>query len=187
MIKLQEQLVKSVQARSNWKFKELILVSHSSGELLQEYCDRTRGVVLSSGWEGLDWMSGGSSSQREWDAGTGCPERLRMLHPWRCSRPVWMGPWATWSSTRSGGWWPCLWQEGWNMMIFGVHSNPSHSMIVWIPDSPIWSFIGGTTLCAYHSVNFGILINSLLNSWYALEKGIKVLVSPLKGMATLKG
>jgi len=39
-----------------------------------------------------------------------CPERLWMLHPWRCSRPGWMGPWAAWSSTRSGGWWPCLWR-----------------------------------------------------------------------------
>jgi len=27
--------------------------------------------------------------------------------PWRCSRPGWMGPWATWSS-KWGGWWPCL-------------------------------------------------------------------------------
>ena len=27
------------------------------------------------------------------------------------SRPGWMGPWATWSDTRSGGWWPCLWLE----------------------------------------------------------------------------
>jgi len=32
-----------------------------------------------------------------WGAGTGCPERLWMPRPWRCSRPGWMGPWAAWS------------------------------------------------------------------------------------------
>jgi len=66
-----------------------------------------------------------------WGAGTGCPERLWMLHPWRCSRPGWMRPWATWSSTRSGGWWPCLWQGDWNLLILGDPSNQSHSMILW--------------------------------------------------------
>ena len=30
----------------------------------------------------------------------------------------WMGPWAAWSSTRSGGCWPFLWQGDWNLMIF---------------------------------------------------------------------
>ena len=52
-----------------------------------------------------------------------------MPHPWRWSRPSWMGPWATWSSIKCGGWWPCLWQRGWNSMILWVPSNPSHSMI----------------------------------------------------------
>jgi len=42
-----------------------------------------------------------------------------------------MEPWATWCSTRSGGWWPCLWQGGWNLMILGVPSNPSHWVILW--------------------------------------------------------
>jgi len=37
-----------------------------------------------------------------------CPERLWVLHPWRCSRPGWMGPWAGWSNIRYGGWWPCM-------------------------------------------------------------------------------
>jgi len=32
-------------------------------------------------------------------------------HPWKCSRPGWMGPWANW-----------------NEMIFKVLSNPNHSM-----------------------------------------------------------
>ena len=47
------------------------------------------------------------------------------------STPHWMGPWATWSSTRSGGWWPCLWQGDWNLMILGIPSIPSHSVILW--------------------------------------------------------
>jgi len=49
--------------------------------------------------------------------------------PWRCSRPGWLGHWASWFSTRSRGWWPCLW----NLMILGVLSNPSHSVILWLP------------------------------------------------------
>lgn len=28
----------------------------------------------------------------------------------------------------SGGWWTCLWQGGWNLMILLVPCNPSHSM-----------------------------------------------------------
>ena len=32
------------------------------------------------------------------------------------------------SSTRYGGWWPCMRQEGWSSMILEVPSNPSHSM-----------------------------------------------------------
>ena len=58
------------------------------------------------------------------------PERLWMPHPWRCSRPGWMGPWAVWSSIKCGGWWPCLWHKGQNLMILWVPSNPSHSMIL---------------------------------------------------------
>jgi len=53
-------------------------------------------MVWSWGREDLGWMSGGSSLLWErWGAGTaaqrgcGCP-----VHPWRCSRPGWMGPWA---------------------------------------------------------------------------------------------
>ena len=38
-----------------------------------------------------------------------CPERLWMLHPWRCSRPGWMGPWAAWAGITCGGWWLCMW------------------------------------------------------------------------------
>ena len=75
----------------------------------------------------LTLMSGGSFLQREWrGAGTGFPERLWMPHPWKCSRPGWMRLWAA----RSGSWWPCLWQGGWNLTILGVSSNPSHSNFV---------------------------------------------------------
>jgi len=45
-----------------------------------------------------------------WGTGTGCPERLWLPPPWKCSRPGWMGFWATWSSGRC----PCPWQGGWN-------------------------------------------------------------------------
>jgi len=65
-------------------------------------------MVLSSRREGLDWMSGRSSLKIEQNR---LLERLWMLCPHKCSKPGWMGPWATWSRTRSGGWWPCLWQE----------------------------------------------------------------------------
>jgi len=72
-----------------------------------------------------------------WGADTGCPERLWMPLTWRCSRPGWMGPWAAWPSNKCGGWQPCLWRGGWSFMILVVHSNPSHSMIVWLYDCMI--------------------------------------------------
>ena len=34
---------------------------------------------------------------------------LLMTHPCMCSRPGWMGPWATWSSIWFSGWQPWLW------------------------------------------------------------------------------
>ena len=60
-----------------------------------------------------------------------CPERLWMPHPWRCSRPGWMGPWAAWSSIRCESWQPCTQQRVWSLMILEVPSNPSHSKILW--------------------------------------------------------
>jgi len=68
-----------------------------------------------------------SSPRRWWNTGTGCPEKLWMPPPWKCSRPGWMELWATWSSGRC----PCWWQWGWNQMSFKVPSNPYHSMILW--------------------------------------------------------
>lgn len=90
-------------------------------------------MVFSLRREGLDWLSGGSSSQREWwGAGTSCPESLWVLYPWRYSRPAWTGPWTAWSSNRYAGWWPCLRQGCWNSMIFGVPYSSNHSMILWL-------------------------------------------------------
>ena len=48
------------------------------------------------------------------------PDRLRIPHPWRCSRPGWMGPWAAWSGIVYGSW---------NLVILGAPSNPGHSVI----------------------------------------------------------
>jgi len=48
------------------------------------------------------------SDLTDWQSGTGCPEKLRNPAPWKCSRPGWMGLWATWSSGRRP--WP--WQRG---------------------------------------------------------------------------
>jgi len=57
---------------------------------------------------------------------------LSALYLWnlRQAEGFWMGPWAAWSSTRCGGWWPCMWKGGWSYMILGVPSNPSHPMIL---------------------------------------------------------
>lgn len=63
-----------------------------------------------------------------WGTKTGCPEKLWMPHPWKCSNHVWMGLWATWSSWRC----PCPWQAGWNHMMLKVPPNSSHSMNLWL-------------------------------------------------------
>ena len=56
-------------------------------------------VTISWRKEDSGWISGGSSLPRQWwGAGIGCPERLWMPHPWRCSKPYWMEAWAAWSS-----------------------------------------------------------------------------------------
>ena len=65
-----------------------------------------------------------------WGIRKDCPEKLWMSHPWKCSRPGWMGPWAAWSSGRC----PCPWQGNWNKMLFKVSSSPNHSKILWFCD-----------------------------------------------------
>ena len=37
---------------------------------------------------------------------------------------------AAWSRISYEGWQPCLWQEGWSLMILEVPSNPSHSVVI---------------------------------------------------------
>jgi len=62
-------------------------------------------------------------------SGYNCPERLWMPHPWRCSRPGWMGPWAAWSSIKC---WRLVARPvagDWSFMILEVPSSPSHSVI----------------------------------------------------------
>jgi len=39
------------------------------------------------------------------------PEKRWMPHPWRCSRPGWMEPWAAWSITWLNSWQPCMRQR----------------------------------------------------------------------------
>ena len=60
-------------------------------------------------------------------------------HPWRRSRRGWMGPWAISSSACSSEQQPCLQQEGWNLVIFEVPSNPSCSMILDKPAIYPWT------------------------------------------------
>jgi len=63
----------------------------------------------------------------QWGPGTGCSENLWMPHPWKHSRPGWMGPWTAWS----GGQQPCPQQEagtGW-----ASRSHPIQA-ILWFSD-----------------------------------------------------
>jgi len=66
-----------------------------------------------------------------WGTEAGGPERLQMPHPQGCSKAMLdVALWATWSSASSSTWQLCLQQGGWNLMIFKVPSNPSHSVIL---------------------------------------------------------
>ena len=51
-----------------------------------------------------------------------------MPHPWKRSRPGWMGPWAPWSSTWSGGQPPCL-QEGGVGTRWSFRSLPTQAIL----------------------------------------------------------
>lgn len=54
-----------------------------------------------------------------------CVAKAKIPHPWKGSRPGWMGIWTTCSSE----WHPCPWQRGWNWMLFNVPYNPNYFMI----------------------------------------------------------
>ena len=88
------------------------------------------GMVLYWDSGGLGWILGGSFPHRGWwHTGTGCLQRLWMLHPWRHSRPGWMWLWAAWSA----GWRPCTQQSvetGWSLW-------PSVQAILWFYDAKI--------------------------------------------------
>lgn len=45
------------------------------------------------------------------------PEKMWMPHPWKGSKPGWMGLWASWFSGRC----PYPWHGGWKEMIFNVN------------------------------------------------------------------
>jgi len=100
--------VSSASYRSAWGLQTepfTIWNSHSGDNFILLLKTIQNGKYLHSIWIGEEHR-GSSLLWEWWGVGTGCPERLQMPHPWRCSR---MGPWATWSRIKCGGWWPCLW------------------------------------------------------------------------------
>ena len=113
-------------------FQDLKGAYKQEGSQLFERGDNSRtrgnGLKLKEGRFSLD-IRGKFFSMRVVRCWNSCPEKLWLPHPWRCSRPGWMGPWAAWSSIKQEGWWPCLWQGGWSFMILEVPSNPGHSVI----------------------------------------------------------
>lgn len=65
---------------------------------------------MASNWkkEYLYWILGRNSLLWGWsDTGTGCPEKLGMPNPWKCSQSGWVQLWVSCSSGRC----PCPWQE----------------------------------------------------------------------------
>ncbi|GAB0188207.1 hypothetical protein GRJ2_001286000 [Grus japonensis] len=82
------------------------------GPFMRECSDRTRGsgFKLKEGRFRLDIKKKFFTVEMKYYTGTGCPQKLWMPPPWKCSRPGRMRLWATWSS----GGCPCPWQRGWN-------------------------------------------------------------------------
>lgn len=88
---------------------------------------------------------------------------FRIPHPWKCSRPNWVGPsWVTWSN----GGCPCPRQRGWNSMIFKVASNTNHSVTLWIS-------LKYVLLILYLNITFK---NVFLDT-YAFQVSLKLILS----------
>lgn len=66
--------------------------------------------------EKCDWILDISSPRGWWGSGTG-----------RCSKPDWMGLWAT----GAGGMCPCPMAGGWDWVISKAPFNTNHSVILW--------------------------------------------------------
>ena len=89
----------------------------------------------------LDYRKGRNSSLWGWwGTGTGCPEKLWMFPPWKCSRPGWTGLWATWASGRC----PCPWQGCWSLRSLSAQTIPWFCEYLW----PSYFFIN-LTVTAY--------------------------------------
>jgi len=97
------------------------------------------------------------------------PRELWMSHLWRCSRPGWMGPWASWSGGSNQ---PIA--GGWNWMGFYVASKP---IIPWFSEmwcSPcwerhceIWVFLHAPPLeSSQHAIGWS---NGLRRTWTMLS------------------
>lgn len=68
-------------------------------------------------------MLGSNYSLRGWwGAGTDCPEKPWMPHPWRCSGPGWMGPWAAWFRGRCP--WPWWEKVGTRWLLRSLPAQP---------------------------------------------------------------
>ena len=106
-----------------------ILLIHSNTHpptFLPQYAPPTFSFASTNSWLGLPYTPVPCAFTTPADLVPRDPE----APPWRCSRWGWMGPWATWSSTRSGGWCPCLVE----VLEFGDPSGSFQRKTLWFYD-----------------------------------------------------